>query len=346
MIRRSVVQRWPAVPAAEKTMPRTARSRSADGATTAALLPPSSSSVRPKRAATRGAIAAPIRSDPVALTSATRGLSTSGAAPAASVTSTVLSPSGAPTSRAARSSSAAAATATSGVRSDGFQTTASPHTSAMAVFHAHTAQGKLNAEITPTTPERVPGLHQPVPGPLRGHRATVELAGETHGEVADVDHLLDLAPRLGGDLADLDADQVREVVLVRGQQLAEALDQPAAHRRRDGAPLQERGVRAVDRPLDVRGAREGHRRDGLAGHGADDLDPAGARQRVGVGTAAAQGGGGALPQLGGPGRGERPGHRVSSVVVGRVVVGRVSVGMIRTRSVRAAARSEASCCAA
>jgi hypothetical protein len=116
------------------------------------LLPPSSRIVRPKRAATRGAIAAPIRSDPVALTSGTRGLSSSGAAPAASVTTTVLSPSGAPTSRAARSSNAAAATATSGVRSDGFHTRALPHTSAIVAFHAHTAQGKLNAEITPTTP--------------------------------------------------------------------------------------------------------------------------------------------------------------------------------------------------
>ena len=44
MTRRNVVQRWPAVPAAANTMPRTARSRSADGATIAALFPPSSSS--------------------------------------------------------------------------------------------------------------------------------------------------------------------------------------------------------------------------------------------------------------------------------------------------------------
>ena len=53
--RRRVVQRWPAVPAAANTTPRRARSRSADGATMAPLLPPSSSRVRPKRAATTGA---------------------------------------------------------------------------------------------------------------------------------------------------------------------------------------------------------------------------------------------------------------------------------------------------
>ena len=322
-------------------MPRTARSRSADGATTAALLPPSSRIVRPKRAATRGAIAAPIRSDPVALTSGTRGLSSSGARAAGIRDDHGVEP--------VRRADLAGGAVQQRRRGDGDQRRALrrlPHQGVAAhqrdrgVPRPHRA-GEVERRDHPDDPERVPGLHQPVPGPLRGHRTALELAGETHGEVTDVDHLLDLAPGLRDDLADLDADQVRERVLMRGQQLAEALDQPAAHRRRDGPPLQERGVRAVDRPLDVRGAREGHRRDGLAGHGADDLDPAGARQRVGVGTAAVQGGGGALPQLGGPGRGERPGHRVSSVVVGRMFV-----GMIRTLSVRAAARSEASCCAA
>ena len=73
MTRRMVVQRWPAVPAAANTMPRVARSRSALGATTAALLPPSSSRNRPSRAATRGASSRPIRVEPVALIRATSG---------------------------------------------------------------------------------------------------------------------------------------------------------------------------------------------------------------------------------------------------------------------------------
>ena len=51
-------------------MARTARSRSADGVTTAALLPPSSSSTRPNRSATRGPTCLPIRTEPVADTSA------------------------------------------------------------------------------------------------------------------------------------------------------------------------------------------------------------------------------------------------------------------------------------
>ena len=44
------------------------------------------------------------------------------------------------------------ARAVSGASSDGFQMTGSPQTRAIAVFQDHTAAGKLNALITPTTP--------------------------------------------------------------------------------------------------------------------------------------------------------------------------------------------------
>ncbi len=44
------------------------------------------------------------------------------------------------------------AIAVNGVSSEGFHTTVSPQTSATAVFHAHTATGKLKAVMTPTTP--------------------------------------------------------------------------------------------------------------------------------------------------------------------------------------------------
>ena len=44
------------------------------------------------------------------------------------------------------------AIAQSGVWCEGFQTLMSPQTAAMKAFHDQTATGKLNAEITPTTP--------------------------------------------------------------------------------------------------------------------------------------------------------------------------------------------------
>ncbi len=152
--RRKVVQRCPAVPTAPNRMPRTARSRSALGARIIALLPPSSRMQRAKRAATRGATSRPMRVLPVALTRATRRSSTSASPASRSPISNWLRCAGAspPKARAARSNSAWQASAVRGVFSEGFQTTELPQTSASAVFHDHTATGKLNALITPTTP--------------------------------------------------------------------------------------------------------------------------------------------------------------------------------------------------
>ena len=247
MTRRIVVHRWPAVPAAANVIARTARSRSADGVTTAALLPPSSRSVRPIRAATRGATCAPIRSDPVALTSWTRGSSSSGPAASGRAITSGASPGGAPTSRAARSSSAVQPIAVRGVSSEGFQTTASPQTRATAEFQAQTATGKLNAEMTATTPSGCQVSISRCPGRSEGMVRPLERAGEADREVADVDHLLHLADRLRADLADLDADQVGEVVEVLGEQPAEGLDELPAHRRRHRPPGEEGRVGPVDR---------------------------------------------------------------------------------------------------
>ena len=82
------------------------------------------------------------------------------------------------TCRRRAASRPATASAVSGVFSDGFQTTGSPQTSASAAFQAQTATGKLNAVITPTRPERMPGLHHPVAGALGGDRQAVA-AGAT-----------------------------------------------------------------------------------------------------------------------------------------------------------------------
>ena len=100
--RRSVVQRWPAVPAAENRIARAASSRSALRATIVALLPPSSSSTRPKRSATRGPTARPIAVEPVADTSAMRGSSTSASPTSRSPWTSCTSPSGASPKRAQR----------------------------------------------------------------------------------------------------------------------------------------------------------------------------------------------------------------------------------------------------
>ncbi len=135
-------------------MPRSASSRSALGATMAALLPPSSRICRAKRAARRGATARPMAVEPVAETSATRAWSTSTPAESRPPGSRMARSGGAsgPKRAMARPSKACTASAVSGVFSDGFHTTLSPQTSASAAFQAQTATGKLKAETTPTTP--------------------------------------------------------------------------------------------------------------------------------------------------------------------------------------------------
>ena len=168
------------------------------------------------------------------------------------------------------------AIAVSGVIGEGFQTTLSPHTSAIAVFHDHTAAGKLKAEITATTPSGCQVSISRWPGPLGRHRPAVELAREADREVADVDHLLNLAEGLGRDLPGLDRDQLADVGLVLAEQHAEPLDERAARRRRHHAPGRERGLGRGDRRQDLglaggrnleqvlagdRGARH-HRRSG------------------------------------------------------------------------------------
>ncbi len=150
--RRRVVQRWPAVPAAENVTPRTTSSMSDDGAMIAALFPPSSSSVRPKRPMTTGPIAAPIAVDPVALIRARSVCAAIAIAVSGPPATSSNRPAGAPHAAAAWRASSIVATDDNRVLSDGFHTTGSPHTMASAAFHDHTATGKLNALITPIGP--------------------------------------------------------------------------------------------------------------------------------------------------------------------------------------------------
>ena len=234
-------------------MPRTARSRSALPETTAALLPPSSSRRAAEPLGDRGAdeAAHPGRAGGAEQRDAgvvDERLADLGAAEQhlgerLRCAAARRSPGRAPRGRPAT---------VSGVGSEGFQTTGSPQTRATAVFHDQTAAGKLKAEITPTTPSGCQVSISRWPGRSEGIVPAVELARQPDREVADVDHLLDLAARLGGDLPGLDADQDRQVVLVLGQQLAEPLDQRTAGRRRHPAPGQERLVRPADRLVDVR----------------------------------------------------------------------------------------------
>ena len=240
MTRRRVVQRCPAVPAAEKTMPRTVRSRSAEGATIAALLPPSSSSSRPKRPATTGATARPIRVEPVADTSATRGIGHQRLADLGPPSTSALSAVGRPDpSGGLGQQRLAGQRGQQGLlrRLPDHGVTADQGERGVPRPHRHReVEGADHADHA----ERVPLLHHPVAGALGGDGEAEQLPRLADGEVADVDHLLHLAQALGADLARLDRHQRAEVLLVLAQQVAEHAHQLAADRAGDQAPGRER----------------------------------------------------------------------------------------------------------
>ena len=261
-------------------------------------MPPSSSSERPNRSATRGPTARPMPGRPGGAEQRDAGVVDQRLPDVGAAEQHLAErrPGAPQLGDAPRPASARTPRAVSGVSSDGFQTTGSPQTRATAVFQDHTAAGKLNALMTPDDAERVPGLHQPVAGPLGRHRPAVELARQADREVADVDHLLHLAARLGGDLADLEADQRGEVVLVLGQQLAQPLDEAPRGRGRHRPPLTGRPACAAARPPrprlapsapgDVAGASPliGETRRDVAGRGRE-VDTAAARRWRGRGPA-------------------------------------------------------------
>ena len=109
-------------------------------------------------------------------------------------------------------------------------------------------------------------------GTFAGHRQPVELARESHREVADVDHLLDFALALGADLAHFEGDQCAERLLFLAQTLSELAHDLATAGRGDLAPIEEGAVGAVD-DLVVFGLGDlVHGRDSRAVDGGEDVE--------------------------------------------------------------------------
>ena len=149
---RSDVHLWPAVPTAANSAALVARSGSASSMTISALLPPSSSSDRPRRCATAVPTLSPMLHEPVAEISGTlRSLISVSPISDPEPMIRLKTPSK-PEPSMTLEVKAVVAIDANGTFEDGFQITVSPHTAARVEFHAHTATGKLNAEMTPTGP--------------------------------------------------------------------------------------------------------------------------------------------------------------------------------------------------
>ena len=130
--------------------------------------------------------------------------------------------------------------------------------------HGH---GEVEGRDHAAHAQRVPGFHHAVTRALGGDGQPMQLPRETHGEVADVDHLLHLALALRGALAHLEGDQLSEQGFVGAQLLADQAHQFATAWRRDLTPGQECLAGLADHGCNVRGLLQGQLSHHLTGDG-------------------------------------------------------------------------------
>jgi hypothetical protein len=93
-------------------------------------------------------------------------------------------------------------------------------------------------------------FHHPVAGSLASYGQPVELTRQTHGEVANVDHLLHLTLAFADRLAALDGDEAGKIGLVLAQSIAKKADEFASAGGGDGAPCKEGALSAVKGGID------------------------------------------------------------------------------------------------
>src|SRR3546814_9597432 len=148
--RRVLVQRWPAVPTAPNTIAGIASFRSAVSSTIIALLPPSSSSERPMRLATRSPTWRPTLVEPVKLTRPMRLSSTKVWASSVPASLNRKKMSGKPHFFSASFQIFIEAIAANGVLGEGFQMQMSPQAADTKAVQAQHVAGKLNAEKNQT----------------------------------------------------------------------------------------------------------------------------------------------------------------------------------------------------
>ena len=132
--------------------------------------------------------------------------------------------------------------------------------------------GEVEGADHPDHAQRMPLLAHVMILALAGHGQTVELARQSHREVADIDHLLDFAFALGADLAHFQGDERAERLLVGAQTLAEPAHDLAAKGRRHLAPLEEGAVGAVDDRVVLGLGDLVHGRDPRAVDGGEDVE--------------------------------------------------------------------------
>ena len=235
------MQRWPLVPNADQMTESRARSRSASSQTTIGFLPPSSSETRFSVSAARRLISTPVSVWPVKLMTLTSGWSTIAF----------------PTSVAGAGHDVHHAVRQAALLEQLDEADQAGGRIRRRLDHRRVATDERREELPggdgdrevpggddADDPDRAPDGHGELVGHLRWHGLPEEAPALPGHVVRDVDRLLDVAARLGQDLAHLAGHEPGELFLVLGQQARDAEQDLATLRRRHGAPAREgRGAR-------------------------------------------------------------------------------------------------------
>ena len=159
-----------------------------------------------------------------------------------------------PGGKPASAISSTSSVAQCGVSLAGLNTTVLPVTSAGIIFQHGIAIGKFQGVMIPATPIGWRMLIAHLSGSSDGRRVAEHPAALAGHQEGDVDALLDVAARLGEDLAHLAGHRPGEALLVLGQERAEAVQDLAALRGRGAPPEQAGRLGGPDGQGDVRGA--------------------------------------------------------------------------------------------
>ena len=102
-------------------------------------------------------------------------------------------------------------------------------------------------------------------GTFRVHRAAAKLAGKPRGEVADVDHLLNLTNALRANLPHFQRHQFTERFAKITQTITEIPNQLPPERGRHAAPFQECSLSPGNDHIVLSGIRQHHISNSFAG---------------------------------------------------------------------------------
>ena len=140
-----------------------------------------------------------------------------------------------------------------------------PHAIANGRNQNGTMAGKLKGAIAAQTPTGWRNVSQSTAVATFSSTRPCIVWGIGRRRLDHLDRAADLGPRVGEGLAHLAGDRSRDLVLVRLQHLPEPEQPAGALDRRAAAPGREGGAGGGDGGVDVRGARQRHPREHLAG---------------------------------------------------------------------------------